>query len=112
MNVNEELKRFLPIGTIVLLKGATKRLMITGFCSVPSDDKSKIFDYTGCLYPEGVINSKEIALFNHNQIEKIYFVGYRDEEEKQFKEKLNDLISKAQNLALNNQQNNSSNNNS
>lgn len=94
MNINEELKKFLPIGTIVLLKGATKRLMITGFYSVPNEDKTKIFDYTGCLYPEGVINSKEIALFNHDQIDKVYFVGYRDEEEKKFKEKLNGLLEK------------------
>lgn len=111
MNINEELKKFLPIGTIVLLKGGSKRLMITGFCSVPNEDKTKFFDYTGCLYPEGIINSKEIALFNHVQIDKVYFVGYRDEEEKLFKEKLNNLISKMQNNKLNNLQNNSDNNN-
>lgn len=105
MNINEELKKFLPIGTVVLLKGGSKRLMITGFCSVPNEDKTKIFDYTGCLYPEGVINSKEIALFNHNQIEKVYYVGYRDEEEKLFKVRLNNLISKIQNNSDNNDKN-------
>ena len=31
----EELKKYLPIGTVVLLKGGQKRLMITGFCSIP-----------------------------------------------------------------------------
>ncbi len=92
MNLNEELKKYLPIGTVVLLKGGQKRLMITGFCSIPKEDQSKVYDYTGCLYPEGVLNSEEVALFNHDQIEKIYFVGYKDEEEKQFKEKLNKLI--------------------
>lgn len=96
MDINE-LKKFLPIGTVVLLKGGSKRLMVTGFCSIPNEDKTKMFDYTGCLYPEGVINSKEIALFNHDQIEKVYFLGYKDEEEKQFKEKLNNFIIKLQN---------------
>ena len=89
MNLNEELKKYLPIGTVVLLKGGQKRLMITGFCSIPKEDRTKMFDYMGCLYPEGV--------FNHNQIEKIYFVGYKDEEEKQFKEKLNKLIEEMNN---------------
>ena len=54
----EELKKYLPIGTVVLLKGGQKRLMITGFCSIPKEDKTKIYDYTGCLYPEGVLNSE------------------------------------------------------
>ena len=87
----EELKKYLPIGTVVLLKGGQKRLMITGFCSIPKEDKTKIYDYTGCL------NSEEVALFNHEQIEKVYFVGYKDEEEKQFKEKLNKLIEEMNN---------------
>ena len=30
MNLNDELKKYLPIGTVVLLKGGQKRLMITG----------------------------------------------------------------------------------
>ena len=29
--MQENKDKFLPIGTVVLLKGATKRLMITGF---------------------------------------------------------------------------------
>ena len=36
-------------------------------------------------------------IFLENQIEKIYFVGYKDEEEKQFKEKLNKLIEEMNN---------------
>lgn len=86
--MNNKYEKFLPIGTVVLLKGAKKRLMITGFCSYDLADKTKAYDYTGCLYPEGIITSKETALFNHNQIEKIYFLGYSDQEEKNFKVKL------------------------
>lgn len=86
--MNQKYEKYLPIGSVVLLNGGTKRLMITGFCVVPNDDKSKVFDYSGCLYPEGVISSDQIALFNHDQIKTIYAIGYSDEEEKQFKEKL------------------------
>ncbi len=98
--MNNNLGRFLPIGTVVLLKGGKKRLMITGFCSFDEAKKDKAYDYTGCLYPEGIISSKQMALFNHSQIEKIFYLGYSDEEEKKFKQnlvtELNKLIQKQQ----------------
>lgn len=99
--MNNNYGKFLPIGTVVLLKNAKKRLMITGFCAYDEEKKDKAYDYTGCLYPEGIISSKQMALFNHSQIDKIYFLGYSDQEEKQFKQKLNielkKLIEKQQN---------------
>lgn len=79
---------YLPIGTVVLLQGGSKKVMITGFCVIPNDNKNKMYDYSGCLYPEGVINSNEVCLFNHNQIEEIFYKGYESEEEKVFKEEL------------------------
>lgn len=85
-------EKYLPIGTVVLLKDATKKLMITGFCVSAQAKKEEIYDYSGCLYPEGIISSNETALFNHNQIDKIYHFGFRDEEEKNFKKKLEEAI--------------------
>jgi len=90
-------EKYLPIGTVVLLKGGKKRAMITGFCITPSEEPSKIYDYSGCLYPEGMLKSSQTLLFNHNQIEKIYHLGLVDQEEKDFKAKLNEFLSK-QNL--------------
>ena len=90
-------EKYLPIGTIVLLKGGKKRAMITGFCSVAQENQEKVYDYSGCVYPEGYLSSNQVCLFDHDQIEKIYFVGYKDEEEKQFKEKLNKLINELNN---------------
>lgn len=87
-------KKYLPIGTVVMLKGGKKRAMITGFCSISGEDKSKVFDYSGCLYPEGFISSNQTLLFNHEQIEKIFHLGLADEEEKQFKQKLNEMMQK------------------
>lgn len=86
--------KYLPVGTVVLLKNGKKRIMITGFCVIPDDDKTKIFDYTGVLFPEGTVNSKQSLMFNHDQIQNIYHIGLEDEEEKQFKQKLNEVISK------------------
>ena len=87
-------EKYLPIGRVVMLKNGKKRAMITGFCSISGDDKTKVFDYSGCLYPEGFISSNQTLLFNHEQIEKIYYLGLIDEEEKQFKQKLNEMIKK------------------
>ena len=86
-------EKYLPIGTVVLLKGGKKRAMITGFCSVAQENQEKIYDYSGCVYPEGYLSSNQVCLFDHDQIEKIFFVGYEDEEEKAFKEKLNSIVS-------------------
>lgn len=85
------LEKYLPIGTVVMLKGGEKRVMITGFCSVQESNKEKIWDYSACLYPEGILSSDRNLLFDHDQIEKIYHLGLIDEEEKEFQEKLKAL---------------------
>lgn len=89
-NVGE---KFLPLGTVVMLKGASKRLMITGFCTMAAEEAEGVmYDYSGCMYPEGIISSDQTALFNHDQIEKIYHMGLVDQEEKDFKVKLSQLL--------------------
>lgn len=85
-------EKYLPIGSIVLLKGGKKRAMITGFCSVAQENQEKIYDYSGCVYPEGYLSSNQVCLFDHDQIEKIFYVGYEDEEEIAFKAKLNAIL--------------------
>lgn len=89
--------KYLPLGTVVLLKGGTKRAMITGFCSIAKENPNKIYDYTGCLYPEGVLSSEQSLLFDHNQIDKIYHIGLVDDEEKNFKLKLQEAMNQRQN---------------
>lgn len=83
---------FLPIGTIVLLKGASKRIMITGYLSVKDDEESIIYDYNGVMFPEGFLSSDQSCLFNHDQIERIDFKGFQDDEQKLFLEQLIKLI--------------------
>lgn len=90
-------EKFLPIGTVVLLKGGTKKAMITGFCSIAAEDKTKLYDYTGCIYPEGYLDFSQICLFDHDQIEQIFHYGYVDDEEKEFKQELNEVVTKYQN---------------
>ena len=83
---------FLPIGSVVLLNEGTKKLMITAFCTVPEDSPEEVYDYCGCLFPEGVISSDEIYVFDHDQIQDILFIGYEDDEQKAFHETLVDSV--------------------
>ena len=86
------LEKYLPIGTVVLLKGAKKRLMIIGICVVIDSEKDKMWDYNGCIYPEGLLTSAQSCLFNHDQIEKVFHLGLIDEEEIRFKQELIHLL--------------------
>lgn len=75
------LNKYLPIGTVIRLKNGNKRIMITGFCCKIENNPNKIYDYTGCLYPEGYISNDDILLFDHDQIERIYHLGLIDDEQ-------------------------------
>ena len=80
----------LPIGTVVLLKESTKRVMIYGRLQREIDG-SRVWDYIACLYPEGNINADHSYLFNNDQIESVFFVGCQDEEEMRFRQHLLDI---------------------
>lgn len=87
-------EKYLPIGTVCLLKDATKKIMIIGFVAKGKETKDKIYDYIGCIYPEGMLSSEQNLLFNHDQIKDIYYMGYDSKEDKEFKEKLTEAIKK------------------
>ncbi len=80
----DNLEKFLPIGSVVLLKNATKRAMIIGYLGKSIDNDQKTFDYIGCLYPEGVIAADRNLFFDHSNIDKIIFTGFSDESQKEF----------------------------
>jgi len=86
-----ELKELLPIGSIVLLEGGEKKLMVYGRKQIQKGS-DKIWDYIGCLYPEGNINEEFTYLFNHENIKEIFHEGYRDEEEVEFQKTIRQAI--------------------
>ena len=95
----EENKRFLPIGTVVLLKNGKRKLMITSYCIMPNGDVydkngkvenvPKMFEYGACFYPEGMVTSDQLFAFNHDQIDKVCFKGYETEDSKELSTVLN-----------------------
>ncbi|MBW6411939.1 DUF4176 domain-containing protein [Clostridium weizhouense] len=89
------MKKLLPIGSVVLLKDSDKKLMIVGRLQKQVGDEKEIgYDYSACLYPEGNLRPDSLFLFNNEQIERIYFIGFQDEEELEFNKKLSDYINK------------------
>ncbi|MCI9582178.1 MAG: DUF4176 domain-containing protein [Clostridium sp.] len=84
------MKKFLPIGSVVLLKESQKRIMIVGVKQKQADS-DKVWDYSACLFPEGIIDPDRLYLFDAEQIERLYFVGLQDGESLAFLDKINHL---------------------
>lgn len=79
-------KDLLPIGSVVLLKGGNKRVMICGRIQTRSGE-DRIYDYAACYYPEG-IDPQNMFFFDRDAIERIFFLGFQDAEEIEIQEKV------------------------
>ena len=90
-----DVKKLLPIGSIVLLKDGEKKLMVCGILQNSIDDDSQVYDYFGVLYPEGHMGERFQYLFNHADIEKVVYRGYEDEERNSFIDKLAEFYTDA-----------------
>ena len=60
-------EKLLPIGSVVLLKESNKRVMIVGRLQRQMGTE-KVWDYSACFYPEGILDPQKMFLFNHDQI--------------------------------------------
>ena len=74
----------LPVGSVVSLEGAQKKLMIVGI-SVFNEEENITHDYIGVPYPEGFISSELMFLFNHADIAQVHFLGFVDAEFQAFR---------------------------
>ena len=86
-------EKYLPIGTVVLLKGGNKKVMILSYLifSNGNEKNKKMYDYGACRFPEGVMDSNTAIGFNHSQIDKVLYMGFA--EDKEYKD-LNEALSK------------------
>ena len=91
------MEKLLPNGSIVLLRGGNKRLMIYGRKQIITEEgmeeiqargekmpEQSMYDYLGVFYPEGYMDEEHTYVFNHSDIIDIIFRGYEDEEEAEF----------------------------
>ena len=83
-----ETKKLLPLGSIVLLEEGLQKLVIVGRGAIYEDQETgqdTFADYMAVLYPSGM-NPETTIFFQHDNIDKVVFEGYSDEEEDRFLE--------------------------
>jgi hypothetical protein len=82
-------KEFLPVGSVVIMKGtAQKVVIIQRAITVDDQGAEKYFDYGAVDYPEGLVGMG-VMYFNQDNIFKVVYEGYCDEDEKVFTDQLN-----------------------
>ena len=84
-------KDLLPNGSIVKLSGGDHYVMICGRVTVPAGEET-IYDYVGCLYPEGLTDMENMLFFNRDNIETILFIGYQDKQELEYRSEILDNL--------------------
>ena len=86
----EDVRNLLPIGSVVLLEEATKKVMIYGVKQTDIDTEIE-YDYLGVVYPEGYLGEGSAFFFDHDQISRVFHKGYSDQEREIFVNKLHDF---------------------
>ena len=85
MKTNE----YLPIGSVVLVKEAEKKLMIIGIMP-KSGEMTK--DYIGVIYPEGYLDNEHFYMFDHSDIVEVSYIGLIDAEQQMFRVELDKML--------------------
>lgn len=89
-----KIEGLLPVGSVVLLKDGAHKVMIIGYCQRLVNKQEQVYDYVACLFPEGFISAEKNYLFNREQVDKVYHVGYQTDGQFAFAEKMEDAIVK------------------
>lgn len=72
--------KFFPIGSIVVLQNSKEIGMIVGY--LPGNYETEVYDYIGCHLETGMNQQSHMNMdyffFNHQDIDKIIFIGYQN----------------------------------
>ena len=83
---------FKPLGSVVLLKGGLQRMMIVARgLNVENEGETYFFDYGAVPYPDG-LTGDQMAYFDHSAIARVFFEGYRDDDNEIMVDRLNQYI--------------------
>lgn len=78
----EEKIDYLPLGSVIVLKGGIKKyIIIARGLQVSIEGTPRFFDYGGCMYPEGLMGD-QVIYFQHANINRVIFIGLSDEDDK------------------------------
>jgi len=77
-----KIAELLPVGSVVIVRGSTRKLMIMGILQQDPQTEDGVYDYLGVTYPVGFLgaNADNVALFNSDDVTDVIFKGYHDEE--------------------------------
>lgn len=90
-----EEEKLLTLGSVVILKGSTKKIMIISRAiALGVRGNPYYFDYGACFYPEGLIND-QLLYFNHEDIMEVLYEGFSDEEEELMQKNIKLFISQS-----------------
>jgi hypothetical protein len=87
------IKNILPIGTIVELHDLDVKILIGGYCAKSATRSNYVWDYSGFMFPLGYSGADSIISFDSEQIKNVVAYGYQDQEQLEYAEKLEQLIS-------------------
>lgn len=95
------MEKYLPVGSVVLLNNGVKPVVIIGYKVSAVDGKSyknskevsnsHVFDYCAVTYPEGLISSDVLCMFDHGDIFKLLYMGYVTDEMNVINQKLKEM---------------------
>lgn len=74
--------QFLGIGSVVLLKGEGKKVMVIGYYGM--DQTGRTVDYMGVVYPEGFFTPEKIVGFDQTEVMQVLHEGYKDIEQERY----------------------------
>ena len=89
-----EINGMLPIGSVVLLENSKKKVMVVGLAQRSAQNPGRIYDYVGVVFPEGFLDASKMILFNNNNIDQVFMIGYQDAEELSFKMRMDEALRK------------------
>ena len=79
--MEEKITKRLPLGSIVILNGGVQKLMIISRAMlIPIQNKQYLFEYGGCVYPQGLVSDR-VFYFNTEDISEVVFEGFSDEDD-------------------------------
>ena len=92
MSKTQEPEEYLPIGSVVMLKGATHCVMVVGRrahlkgkgAESAGPRSEHIWDYVGCAWPEGYAAPEAMILFDDAQVKRVFFLGMQTRQERSF----------------------------
>lgn len=87
------MKRFLPLGSVVKIRGVDHQVLIYGRAQQDLTT-NEYYDYIGCEYPLGMRDLHSGILFNNNAISEVFFVGFQDIEELEYRKAFTEYLEK------------------